>query len=415
MIKKYSSIIFLALLFSCSEDDQSDHLETYASASNKINSIHEVNFIRKEIEPIINEELTHRFQKMSTDYLWGDSVLIYPFENKIYHVNLNSGALRVVEIPEYEVRNDIIYAYPISMDSILTIQRMPPVLMINDSKGKVLYKETLPFFDFDVDNLWWKTMNLALDKGSFNYNLQPLRSIYYDHKKKWVYIPFLPVDYIFLDKVENAQTIGAFDLEKKDWQYGLGAAQGLMRFRGDKNYTGIFDRNYFLVKGDTTYLTYPISHHAFLLDTESGELIDEVIASPIDADAIPEPVEKELVSSSDFVRLNEWQSESPFYSELAYHKSVNLFSRIYFHKKSVIDGFKGSYWEDRKTILLIFDNDLNLIKEIDLDPKVFELWRFIPTSKGYLVSEMNLQKELENSDVIKLGYTAEYILDVSEN
>jgi len=410
----YCLFLVLALLFSCSEADISGYREPYVSVSNQISSNRDVDFIRKEVRPIINDSLNHRFNRLSVDYLWRDSLLFYPFENKIYNVNLNTGALGVVEIPDYELRGDFIYVYPISKDSILTIQRMPPILMINDSKGEVLYKKTLPFFNFNVDNLWWKTMNLALDKNSFNFNLQPLRSIHYDPKKNLVYIPFLPVDYIFLDKVENSETIGAFDLQTGEWQYGLGSAQGLMKYSGKENYTGMFDHNYFLVKGDTSYLSYPISHHVFLLDSKSGDLIDEVVASPVTTDPIPNPVSKDLVLSSDFVRLEEWRAGSPFYSELAYHKSINLFSRLYFHKKSVVDGFKGSYWENRKTALLVFDEDLKLIKEIELDPKVFELWRFIPTSRGYLVSEMNLQKQLENSDEIKLGYTAEYVFETIE-
>ncbi len=414
MNKIYLSVLSLFILISCSDESSISNREQYEAVSNELHPGLKIQLRRSELTPILDEDLNHRFNRLSVDYLWKDSILVYPFKNKIHQVNVRTGSHKVTEIPEYEVRKDIIYNYLINEDSILTLQLMPPILMINNSEGKVIYKKTLPFFDFNVDNLWWKSMNMALNTGSFNYNIQLLRSLYYDRYKKQVFIPFLPVDYIFLDKVENSETIGVFDLEKEDWEYGIGAAQGLVKYRGVQNYTKIFDQNYFLVQGDTTFLSYPISHHVFLMDTYSGELIDELVASPVEVDPIPQPINKELLSSGDFVKMEEWRAGSPFYSDFAYHESVGLYSRIYFHKKGVVDGFKGAYWEGRQTTLLIFDDNINLIKEIDLDPTVFELWRFIPTSRGYLVSEMNLQKEVENSDQIKLGYTAEYILDVSD-
>ena len=414
MLRIYILVLCFVILGACSEKSNVAVREEYEEVANELRSGLSIRLVRSQIDPIVDDSLNHRFNRLSVDNLWNDSILVYSFKNKIHLVGIQSGNFEVIEIPDYEIRSDIIYTYPISKDSILTLQRMPPILMLNDSEGRVFYKKTLPFFDFKVDNLWWKTMNLTLPAGSFNYNLQPLRSLHYDRSKRHVFIPFLPVDYIFLDQVENSETIGVFDLESQDWEYGIGAAQGLIKYRGDQNYTGIFDQNYFLVRGDTTYLSYPISHHIFLIDSESGELINEVVASPREVDPIPSPIEKKTLSSSDFVKMEEWRAGSPFYSEVAYHDSVDLFTRVYFHKKSVEDGFKGIYWENRKTTLLVFNDNLELINEIDLDPKVFELWRFIPTSRGYLVSEMNLQKELENSERIQLGYTAEYILEINQ-
>lgn len=409
---RLAMLLMISGLLACSKESNISKRGPYEVVSNQLKDGPSYSFTRYEISPIVDDSLNHRFNRLSLDFLWEDSLLVYTFENKIHQVNIQSGEHEVVQIPDYEVRNSIISTLPISKDSILTLQLMPPILMINDSQGKIFYKKTLPYFDFKVDNLWWKTMNMALDVGNFNYNLQPLRQLQYDRSKKQVYIPFLPVDYILLDQVENAETIGVFDLERQDWVYGLGAAQGLIKYRGDQNYSKIFDQNYFLVKGDTTYLSYPISHHVFLIDSKSGQLIDEVIASPQDVDPIPSPIKKEVLTSGDFVKMEEWRAGSPFYGELAFHKDLGIYSRVYFHSKSAADGFKGTYWEGRETTLLILDEELKLIQEIDLDPKVFQLWRFLPTSDGFLVSEMNLQKDLENSDVIKLGYTARYRLEL---
>lgn len=410
---KYTfQILFLLVFWACSEESNLTNRDPYTIVSNKMQKGPKIILTRSAIAPIVDDSLNHRFNRLSLDYLWQDSLLFYANQNKIHQVNIQSGEHEVIEIPDYEVRNTIISTLPISKDSILTLQLMPPILMINDSRGNVFYKKTLPFFDFDVDNLWWKTMNMALDAGSFNYNLQPLRPLYFDRSKKQVFIPFLPVDYILLDQVENSETIGVFDLENQDWDYGLGAAQGLIKYRGDQNYTKIFDQNYFLVQGDTTFLSYPISHHVFLLNSKTGELIDEVIASPQDPDPIPAPIRKDVLTSSDFVKMEEWRAGSPFYGDLAFHEDLGMYSRVYFHKKSQIDGFKGAYWENRETTLLIFDKNLKLIQEIELDPEIFQLWRYLPTSDGFLVSEMNLQKELENSDEIRLGYTAKYRLEV---
>lgn len=192
---------------------------------------------------------------------------------------------------------------------------------------------------------------------------------------------------------------------------GNGKSRGLMRYREKNNYSGIFDRNYFLVKGDTSYLSYPISHHVFLINNKTNELIDEILASPVAADPIPSPIKKDWLSDGDFVKMNEWRATTPFYSELMYHREKELFSRIYFHKMKISDSFPGSYWQNRVMTLLIFDKNLSLLDEIDLDPEIFELWRFIPTKDGMIVSEMNKQKALENANQILLGYTGRYVLN----
>ncbi len=349
---------------------------------------------------------------MSLDYLFQDSLLYYSHENVIKIVNLSSGDLSEITLNDFEIRSNINNVLPISQDSIITLQMMPPILMINNAKGEIFYKETLPYFPFDVDDLFWKSMNQIGGKGNFNYNLQTLRGLHFDKKEQTVHIPMLPVDYIFLEKVSNSQTIGVFDLNAKNWKRGYGKSRGLIRYRGDKNFSKIFDQNYFLVQGDTSYLSYPISHHVFLINNKTDELINEIVASPTSPESIPLPIDKDWLTSGDFGKLNEWRAESPFYSELMFHKEPQLFTRFYFHKKSMANSNKGTYWQNRKITLLVFNESLRLLEEISINPEIFELWRFLPTRDGFIVSEMNKQKALENAEKIYLGYTAKYRLKI---
>ncbi|GAB2626938.1 hypothetical protein GCM10026987_25280 [Belliella aquatica] len=411
MKQKYILIILCTLLFACNKVDNEGKLSDYQSAENIIHpntlNIHLEKTSEIEIQ---NPSLDHRFNKMSLDYIYQDSLLYYSYENVIKIVNLNNGDLSEIILNDFEIRGDIINVLPISKDSILTLQVMPPILMINNSKGDIFYKETLPYFPFDVDDLFWKSMNQIGGKGNFNFNLQQLRNLHFDKKEHTVHIPMLPVDYIFLEKVTNSQTIGVFDLNSRGWKGGYGKSRGIIRHRGNKNFSKIFDQNYFLVKGDTSYLSYPVSHHVFLINNKTDELIDEIVASSTSPESIPFPIDKDWLTSGDFVKLNEWRAESPFYSELMFHKEPQLFSRFYFHKKSISDSKKGTYWQNRKITLLVFDINLNLHQEIPVNTEIFELWRFLPTSDGFIVSEMNKQKALENAENIYLGYTVKYRL-----
>ncbi|MFN4000040.1 hypothetical protein [Algoriphagus sp.] len=401
--------ICLCLLFvSCSAENFEDKIKEYQVGGNKISSKKEYDLVKMVEYTIQNPNLDHRFNRGSLDVLFQDSLLYFNFQNKIKILNLETETLSEVILDDFELRSDLIYLHPISKDSIVTLQRLPPILMINDSKGKIFYKETLPYFPFDIDDIWWKSMQSFSGKNNFNFNIQPLRNLFFDHKNQTIHIPILAVDYLFLKDVSDAETIGVFDLRAKNWKNGYGKSRGLMRYRGENNYSGVFDRNYFLVRGDTSYLSYPISHHIFLINNKTDELIAEILASPEVADPISSPIKKEWLTSSDFVKMNDWRSTTPFYSQLMYHEDNELFSRIYFHKMGLSNSFAGSYWENRDMTLLIFDKNLSLLDEIKLDPEVFELWRYIPTGDGMLVSEMNKQKDLENSDQILLGYTARY-------
>lgn len=406
------TIVIYIFLFitSCQFKDFEKQRESYQTGNNSITQSKDFELERVANINIQNLNLEHRFNRGSLDVLFQDSLLYYTFQNKIKILNLKSETLSEIILNDFELRSDLIYLHPISKDSIVTLQRLPPILMINDSKGKIFYKETLPYFPFNIDDVWWKSMNTFSGENNYNFNIQPLRKLYFDNKNSTLHIPILAVDYLFMEGVTDAETIGVFELNSRKWKNGYGKSRGLMRYRGKNNYTGIFDRNYFFVKGDTTYLSYPISHHVFLINNKTDELIAEVLASPIDADPIPSPIKKDWLSSGDFVKMNEWRLTTGFYGELMYHNEKELFSRIYFKKPKIGEASSGNYWQNRELTLLVFDKNLSLLDEINLDSEIFELWRFIPTKDGIMVSEMNKQKDLENSNQILLGYTGRYIL-----
>jgi len=407
-MNKFYLLIWICFLSCGREPDVVGYLQ-YSSAKSTLLQGTPVGFEQSQKVSVVNENLNHRFNRGDLDVLVEDSLLYWAEGNVIRKVNVMTGQMEEVMIPSYELRGKISHLLPINADSIITLQAMPPTLMINDRNGNVLYKEKLPFFDFKVDNPWLKAQFMAYSKSDFNYNVQLLRQIYYDSQKKQVHIPILPVDYNFIGGVEDAQTIGVFDLTTSTWDRGYGRSRGLLRFKGDRNYSGLFDRNYALVKGDTSYISYPISHHVFAVDNRTDELIGEFKASPQNADIIPEPLRKDVLANGDFEAMAEWRNSSPFYDQLVYHETLGLFSRIYYHKKKPhFEKDQSFYWRNRDMTLLVFDEDFNLVSENKLDPNVFEMWQYVPTSRGYLVAELFRQRELERLDEVRLGYTGLY-------
>lgn len=212
--------IFTFFFFTaCVTDNNGDKTKSYQVGANEISSDRGYDLLKTVEYTIQNPDLDHRFNRGSLDVLFQDSLLYFNFENKIKVLNIETETLSEIILDDFELRSDLIYLYPISKDSIVTLQRLPPVLMINDSQGKIFYKATLPYFPFNIDDIWWKSMNTFSGENNFNFNLQPLRSLYFDYKNQTLHIPILAVDYLFLEGVTNAETIGVFDLQAKKWKW----------------------------------------------------------------------------------------------------------------------------------------------------------------------------------------------------
>jgi hypothetical protein len=404
-------ILFLVGIFSCTSNTHTSphEAEDYRKGSSHTYSPLEPWKIEASNEvTLTTEEKLHQFQRMNNDLLLGDSILYYVKENQVVAHHIHHNTLRIIEIPDFELTSDISHYYPISPDSLLLITRVEPTLLIVNSQGQVIFKEKLPYAEFSTDNSWFKKMAKSMGIGSHNFNLVLLRDLYFDSKSKQVHIPIVPVDYLLLDQMETAQTMGVYDLTTRKWNRLYGRARGLMRFTGMNNYGGFFDHNYVLIRGDSAIISYPISHHVFIVNHRTDSLLTEFPAHPAQASDIAHPINRDMLIGGDFGKLTRYYNSTPFYGPLYYHQAVKRYTRVYFEKQSSAHENDGNYHINRMKRLLVFNEKFQKITEIELDNSIFQNFKFLPTPQGFLVAETHRQREMELEVPFRIGYSRFY-------
>lgn len=130
------------------------------------------------------------------------------------------------------------------------------------------------------------------------------------------------------------------------------------------------------------YLSYPYDHRVYKYDYQTKKLIKEACLS---SNAIAELVSPLRKNSSTQEEIN-FQISVPYYGGINFHSDLNLFSRIVYHDKELYtpEGKLSLSSCDRSYSVLLFDSELNLINEINLQN--LDLWeRALATSNGYVV------------------------------
>ena len=115
---------------------------------------------------------------------------------------------------------------------------------------------------------------------------------------------------------------------------------------------------------------------------QTKKLIKEACLS---SNAIAELVSPLRKNSSTQEEIN-FQISVPYYGGINFHSDLNLFSRIVYHDKELYtpEGKLSLSSCDRSYSVLLFDSELNLINEINLQN--LDLWeRALATSNGYVV------------------------------
>jgi hypothetical protein len=145
---------------------------------------------------------------------------------------------------------------------------------------------------------------------------------------------------------------------------------------------------FFNVLGDTTYLSFPISHKVLMYNNRTGELLMEKVIGSNYLRKLPEPFRKNKMvpqQQMDFIY------SAGLYGEPFYHQETGIFSRYVIHEKEAYD-LDGKVLSEkfRKYSLVMFDKHLNHLGELMLDDEQNRPGRSqLGTPNGFILRNLN--------------------------
>lgn len=259
--------------------------------------------------------------------------------------------------------------YSKNQDSILLLTEN--YFVIIDSVGKIIYKDAV---NLDLQNNTYKKNifeNLSKSFSIYAYNNKiyfPQRSYQYSLRTKEFYNT--PVE-AYIDLGTNAthelplkypalytdNFYGYLDFCYREAHDSL----GILSFMADPNiYIYNYNKNnYAIVGGKSSY--------------------QEKI----------KPLKKEYKNNSN--RLIEYYVTSPFYSKILWDKYRKLYYRFFYNGLNIknIDGTYNCF-ADKDIILMIFDNNFNLLKEIKLTSHTYTDTRAFVAKEGLFLPKQNI-------------------------
>jgi len=417
MKKKLPLVLFWLLSFillSCSSSyDRGKYLELSKPSIVDEGVLGAVFKSKKELNITLPENVIN--SNLWVPEILDDTLLYYMYENnKIAVVNLNSAKVDSIVVPLYHIDANIVAFYPISADSILLVQDYPPVVFLIDNNDSVFYKKNMGKVDFETNNLDFNALMSVLSNDDFNYNIDRYKNCYVDKGKGLLHIGISPVDYLIRSGMSATHTIGVFDLKKGEWHHTYGKARGLMKYSGSYCYGHIHSIKFFLVKGDTTIISYPISHDVYLVNNNTDSLIAKYHACSRYSTSIGEPYSRKVLIG-DYQRRTNWRIKNPYYDKLMYYPEKKMYSRLYVKAQELYDtdGKLNSTLFNRNYVMLLFNEDFELIADYEITDGEMSPLRNVPTSKGLLVAKPIKQEGVEASSPELLQYTDIY--ETSEN
>lgn len=140
---------------------------------------------------------------------------------------------------------------------------------------------------------------------------------------------------------------------------------------------------YRLVLDDKIIISYPTRHEIEVYDANSYTLTQKIM--PKSDIRFPTPVSTQ--NSNDEQLLWNHRITTPFYEPLFYHSALKVFSRILHHSQELKpNGATLNNGENRNATILIFDNNLRILKTIDFTKGKIGVRKAIAMSEGILVA-----------------------------
>ncbi len=156
------------------------------------------------------------------------------------------------------------------------------------------------------------------------------------------------------------------------------------------------------------YVSYPYDHNLYKYDATTKELVKTTCLSSQFIGELGIPLE---LNHSDQENIN-FQISNAYYGKINFHSTPGIFSRVVFHEKDLYksDGKLNRSACDRTYSLILFDSELNLLSEIDLQN--LDLWnRALPTPSGYVVPGICQESSGEDFFEFNIKYDLEEIIN----
>lgn len=342
-----------------------------------------------------------KLQILDDRYLIGRAKQKYQLD--IYDI-IEKKYIKSIKIDKFFVPNFSSF-YVHNLDSIFIAQD-PHTLSLIDNNGKVINKWIL-----DNAPINWhlkETTNVPLyyfenDRENINY---------FDKKTGNLHLTLTNTDiYYFADR-DKFQLHHVFNINTKKWVKSFGKLTEAYSddSKMTKQYLPFQSHPFCLVKGDSSYVSFPISHNVLIFNNKTGALIKEKCVSSTYIKKLFPPIDYETEHQEE----RNFFISSPFYGSLSYHKKAGIFSRIAVHEQNVLspDGKLNKHLN--KTVSVItFDKNLNKIDEFILDSKspfsnfgdYNSLFISYPLTDGFLgtlkESQLKTESEFRHSVLFK--------------
>lgn len=195
------------------------------------------------------------------------------------------------------------------------------------------------------------------------------------------------------------------DLSKDRTKLAYGPAEGVMRFKESLVYPTDISFPYALVRGDTTFVSFPMDHFIYVYNNKSGKLLSKHGAASRHVSEFPAPVPAD--ESKDYQRMWNFRIQTPFYEPLFYHARAKLYSRTVQHPQALKDeeGLLNT-GRHRTASVIIMDQHLRIVGETIFEDGGLPVHGSVPLPDGLLVKSHQTVSTIANIPRLKYAFTA---------
>ncbi|WP_198034435.1 hypothetical protein [Dyadobacter tibetensis] len=274
--------------------------------------------------------------------------------------------------------------YVYTMDSIFVAQDPYTISLVNSS-GNVINKWVL-----DNAPINWK-LDEIINTPLYYFDTDRENINFFDPKTGNIHLTLTNTDIYYFSDREKFKLHNTFNIHTKKWGIPFGKIEAA--YSGDsereKQYLPFQSHPFCVVLGDSSFVSYPMSHKVSIYNNKTGLLLNENCVSSKYIEKLPPPIDYETNPQTE---RNFFVSTS-LYGSLNYHNKLGVFSRIALHEQpeKLPSGKLNSHLNKTVSVIL-FNKKLEKLDEFILDRESQlssfgdpqSLFVSYPTSNGFI-------------------------------